>query len=345
MKIVIDDKIPFIKGEAERLGETVYLRGDSITAADVRHADALIVRTRTLCNRQLLEGSRVKFIATATIGYDHLDTDYLAQAGIAWANCPGCNATSVAQYVQNCLLLLEQADYISLSHTTVGIVGVGHVGTKVEQAVRALGCRVLLYDSPRQERGDHGFSSLEELCAQADVVTFHTPLTHSGAHATFHMADAAFFERLQRRPVFINSGRGEVVDEVALKAALATGTIRTAVIDTWEHEPQIDRELLQQVFIGTPHIAGYSADGKANGTRMALEAVARHFGKEADFEILPPSLPEGYAYYAERFSLDHPHAPYLRLYDPRRDSDALKQKPEDFERLRGNYPLRREDFS
>lgn len=345
MKIVIDDKIPYIKGEAERLGETVYLRGDSICAADVRHADVLIIRTRTRCNRQLLEGSSVRFIATATIGYDHLDTDYLAQAGIAWTNCPGCNAASVAQYIHSSLLLLDEAGHIQLPHTTVGIVGVGHVGSKVEQAVRALGCRVLLCDPPRQERGEQGFCSLADIAAQADVVTFHTPLTRSGCHATLHMADTDFFNRLQRRPVLINSGRGEVVDEVALKAALDSGQVRCAVIDTWEHEPNIDRGLLERVFLSTPHIAGYSADGKANGTRMALEAVARHFGLDLSFNIQAPMLPENYAYSMEHFSPRHPHAPYLRFYDPRRDSDALKKRPEDFERLRGDYPLRREFFS
>lgn len=345
MTIVVDDKIPFIKGQAERLGNVVYRPGARISAADVRHADALIVRTRTHCGRELLEGSKVRFVATATIGFDHIDTGYLAEAGIGWANCPGCNAASVAQYVQNSLLLLEQSGHLILSETTVGIVGVGHVGSKVAKAAKALGCRTLLCDPPRQERGDGGLVPLSAIEAEADVITLHVPLTHEGPHATFHMADAAFFSRLQRWPVLINSSRGEVADTGALKTALADGRIRTAVIDTWENEPDIDRELLRQVFLGTPHIAGYSADGKANGTRMALEAVARHFGADVQFEVAPPRFPEGYAYYPEAFSINHPHAPYLRLYDPRRDSEALKQAPEQFEQLRENYPLRREFFS
>ncbi len=342
MRIVIDDKIPFIRGEAERLGETFYLPGAEIKPENVKDADALIIRTRTRCDRNLLEGSRVQFIATATIGFDHLDTDYLAAAGIRWTNCPGCNATSVAQYVRNALLLLRQDGFFDWQSTTVGIVGVGHVGTAVANALRPYGCRLLLCDPPRQERGENGFAPLAQLEAEADIITFHTPLTRSGKHATFHMADAAFFRRLQRRPVIINSGRGEVVETEALKQALAAQTIRTAVIDTWENEPDIDLDLLRAVYLGTPHIAGYSADGKANGTRMSLEAVAARFGLPLTFDIRPPRMPVGTAYSAAALADTSADAPLLRLYDPRTDSDALRRHPEDFARLRGDYPLRRE---
>ncbi len=342
MRIVIDDKIPFIRGEAERLGETIYLPGAAIKPEDVKDADVLIVRTRTRCDRNLLEGSRVQFIATATIGFDHLDTDFLDTAGIRWTNCPGCNATSVAQYVRNALLLLRKDGFIDLQRATVGIVGVGHVGTAVANALRPYGCRLLLCDPPRQERGENGFVSLAQIEAEADVITFHTPLTHYGTHATFHLADDAFFRRLQRRPVIINSGRGEVVETEALKQALASGSVRTAVVDTWENEPDIDCDLLRAVYLGTPHIAGYSADGKANGTRMSLEAVAKHFGLPLTFDIRPPQMPMGTAYSAAALADTSADAPLLRLYDPRTDSEALRSRPEDFERLRGNYPLRRE---
>lgn len=342
MRIIIDDKIPFIREAAAQLGEAVYLSGSAISAEDVREADALIVRTRTRCDEDLLQGSRVQMVATATIGYDHIDTAYLQRAGIAWTNCPGCNADSVAQYVQSALVLLEDAGHIRLGDVTVGIVGVGHVGGSVERMLRRMGCRILRYDPPRQERGEEGFVGLEEILAHADVITLHTPLTRQGAHATYHMVDSAFFDALHCRPVLINAARGEVVDEAALKSALKTKKIRAAVIDTWEHEPCIDRELLSQVFLGTPHIAGYSADGKANGTRMALQAVARHFGAQFTAPVVPPALPQDYAYYPERYCPHHPYAELLRHYDPRRDSDALKENPEDFERLRGDYPLRRE---
>ena len=336
MKIVIDDRIPYIRGAAERLGRAVYLPGAAIGPDDVRDADALIVRTRTRCDRRLLEGSRVQFVATATIGFDHLDTAWLARAGIAWANCPGCNAASVAQYVESSLILLRRAGLLPAAGGVVGVVGVGHVGTKVAAAARALGFDVLPCDPPRHEREGGTFYALDQLAERADVVTFHTPLTFDGPHPTFHLADEAFFARLRHRPVVMNSGRGEAVDTQALLAALDDGRVRAAVIDTWENEPHIDRRLLDRAFIATPHVAGYSADGKATGTRMALEAVARHFGLPDRFDIRPPRLPEGLVPAAD--PLDRK----LQLYNPLDDTRRLKAAPESFEQLRGNYPLRRE---
>lgn len=339
LRLVVDNKIPYIQGQAERLGSVRYIDGAAISANDVRDADALIIRTRTHCNRALLEGSSVQFVATATIGYDHIDTTFMSEAGIAWTNCPGCNASSVAQYVSNAMLLLQAAGHLSAG-CTVGIVGVGHVGRSVDAALRRMGYRTLLCDPPRAAaEGSDGFVPLNVICQEADVVTFHTPLTHSGAHATYHMADDAFFASVDRSPVIINSSRGEVVCTEALRAALANKRVRAAVIDTWENEPNIDRTLLQEAFIATPHIAGYSADGKACGTRMALEAVARHFGRTAHFEVEAPTLPPDFAYYAEEPV--EPNSP-LRLYHPSRDSNALKAEPEKFEFLRGHYPLRRE---
>ena len=336
MKLVIDDKIPYIRGAAEQLGDTRYLPGAAIGPADVADADALIVRTRTRCDRRLLEGSRVRFIATATIGYDHLDTAWLEAAGIGWANCPGCNAGSVAQYVESSLILLRRAGLLPARGGVLGVVGVGHVGSKVAAVGRRMGFEVLPCDPPRQEREGGRFWSLEELAERADAITFHTPLTCDGPHATFHLADASFFSRLARRPVVMNSGRGEAVDTAALLAALREGRVRAAVVDTWENEPDIDRELLRRAFIATPHVAGYSADGKATGTRMALEAVARHFGLPAAFDIRPPRLPEGLV------PASDPEDRKLQLYNPLDDTRRLKAAPECFEQLRGNYPLRRE---
>lgn len=359
MKLVIDDKIPFIRGFAERLGDAVYLPGAKISAADVRDADALIIRTRTRCDRALLEGSRVQFIATATIGFDHIDTAYLKEAGIAWTNCPGCNAPSVAQYIESCLLLLEQAGKVRIAPTTtLGIVGVGHVGACVAAMAQRLGLRVLLCDPPRLAghggvttgeaaacgtRDEDCSATLDDLCREADILTFHTPLTRSGACPTFHLADSRFFATLRRRPVLFNAARGEVVDTAALLEAIAAKQVGDVVIDTWEHEPNISRQLLAAAFIATPHIAGYSADGKATGTRMALTAVARHFHLPDDFSaVAAPAVSASFRYYPEAAA--EPLDPRLALYDPRRDSDALRARPEDFERLRGNYPLRREHF-
>lgn len=360
MKLVIDDKIPYIKGKAERLGETVYLPGSAITASDVREADALIVRTRTRCDETLLRDSRVRFVATATIGHDHIDTAYLAAHGIGWANCPGCNATSVAQYV-GCALLSLYGDLPAPAGNglTAGIVGVGHVGREVAAVLRRLGFRTLLCDPPRAEsEGPEGFVPLSAIEQEADVVTFHTPLTRTGRHATFHMADAAFFARLRRRPALINAARGEVVDTGALTAAMGAGQVGPVIIDTWEAEPHIHRPLLEKAYLATPHIAGYSADGKAAGTRMALEAVARHFGLPSSFDVQPPAWPADYrGYSADRMPFGRGGAQaagrfrnltlreqWLYAYDPHVDSRALKADPDAFERLRGNYPLRREPW-
>ena len=336
LKLVVDNKIPYLHGQAEKLGTVHYLPGVAITAADVREADVLIVRTRTRCDRALLEGSSVKFVATATIGFDHLDTDYLNKAGIGWANCPGCNAASVGQYVSASLIRLARAGFVRLDQCRVGIVGVGHVGTAVDKAVRTLGCTTLLCDPPRAEV-EHlpDFVPMDTIYREADVITFHTPLTREGRWATLHLAD---FSRMVRRPVVINAARGEVVDNGAWLQALQDGKVSAAVVDTWENEPRISPSLLERAFIATPHIAGYSADGKATGSRMALEAVARYFHRDVTFDIQPPALP------ASLVPADDPLDRALQLYDPLTDTAALKAHPERFEWLRANYPLRREYF-
>ena len=346
MKIVVDDKIPYIQPALHQLAEEVVAKaGCAITSDDVRDADILIVRTRTRCERALLSGSRVRLVVTATIGYDHLDTDYLRTAGIAWTNCPGCNATSVAQYVMNSLLVLQQQQDLDLSRATLGIIGVGHVGTAVLEAARRWGINnILLNDPPREAAGDaapEGFSwsSLERIQAEADILTLHTPLTTVTPCPTHHLVDDKFFNALRRKPVLINAARGGIVDESALLAAMDAGRIRTAIIDTWEGEPDVNRRLLERSFIATPHIAGYSADGKANATRMALTAVCRFLGREMTFDIQPPKLERQFD------STDDDITRALKLYNPLEDSQRLKEHPEQFESLRGHYPLRREQWT
>jgi len=330
MKIIIDDKIPYMQSALSGTAvEAVYLRGSDISAADVRDADALIVRTRTRCDARLLDGSSVRFIATATIGYDHLDTHYLEQAGIAWTNCPGCNASSVAQYVRSVLLLLSAEHGLSLPGAVLGVVGCGHVGSLVRRVGAELGMRVLVCD-PLVAAPD--FVGMPEIEQQADVITFHVPLTDTGRYATRHMADEAFFNRLCRKPFVINSSRGGVIDEKALHHALDSGKVSQAIIDTWENEPLIDLTLLNKVYIGTPHIAGYSADGKANATNMSVHAVCRYFGIPVPSPVSAPPLPASFVYTGNP----------LELYNPLDDSNRLKQNPAAFEQLRGDYPLRRE---
>lgn len=348
MKVLIDDKIPYIREAAARLFGTVsYAAGaDFRNSSALQDADALIIRTRTKCNQSLLEGTHVSYIATATIGYDHIDTTYLHQANIQWTNCPGCNASSVGQYVRNALYLICQKRGIRPSALTVGIVGWGHVGKQVDKALQAAGFRTLLNDPPLEEANMRApaFVSLATLARECDVITFHTPLTVDGLHPTHHLANEQFFQSLKRRPVIINAARGGVVDEHALLMAHGHGIVSDMIIDTWEGEPSINPDLLEQAYIATPHVAGYSADGKSNATRMALRAVCRHFNipitDENEFlrltaaPPLPPDIRPTGDVVADR----------LLLYNPLHDSARLKADPSAFELLRGNYPLRRENF-
>ena len=338
MKIIVDNKIPYIQKAIERIAdEVVYIPGKDFTPELVRDADALIIRTRTHCNRELLEGSQVKFIATATIGFDHIDTEYCRKAGITWANAPGCNSASVAQYIESVLALLKLVKGKELHKMCIGIVGVGNVGGKIIDVAQKQGMRVLLNDLPREEKeGNTNFCSLEQIARECDVITFHVPLYKDGKYKTFHLADEAFFRSLKRSPIIINTSRGEVIETAALLKALENGLISDAVIDVWENEPDINLSLLYKVFIGTPHIAGYSADGKANATRMSLDSLCRHFGIQADYHIAPPE-PENPIIIAST-----PTEAYLKMYDPRKDCEALRAHPELFEKLRGDYPLRRE---
>ncbi len=337
MKIIVDNKIPYIRESLEQIAdEAVYLPGNEFTPESIRGADALIVRTRTRCNRELLEESPVRFIATATIGFDHIDTEYCREKGIVWTNAPGCNAASVAQYIHSALLLLKLRKATDLRTSCIGIVGVGHVGSLVAETARKLGMRILLNDPPRQDNGEEGFDSLETLQKECDILTFHVPLHREGKYRTYHLADKNFFHSLGKQPVIINTSRGEVIQTEALCEALRDKKIREAVIDVWENEPAINRSLLQQVFIGTPHIAGYSADGKANATRMSLEALCRFFGIRREIRIVPPEphCPIIEATTEEEF--------FLQAYNPEEDCRRLREHPEHFEQLRGNYPLRRE---
>lgn len=339
MKIVVDDKIPYIREKLALLADdVVYLKGAEINTEDVKNADALIVRTRTRCDKQLLEGSKVQFVATATIGFDHIDTAYMSQAGIFWTNCPGCNAASVAQYLECSLLLLKQEKGLDFQEITIGIVGCGHVGSKVKVVAERLGMRVLVCDPPLEAKSQklkaNSYVSMDVIEREADIITFHVPLSREGQYATWHLADEAFFYRLSRVPYIINTSRGEVVDNVALLKALEVGRARDAILDVWEGEPNINIELLNSVFIGTPHIAGYSADGKVNADNMVIDALCQHFNLPHPGRILPPSLPADFKYTGSA----------LDLYNPLVDSEKLKNDPSKFEFLRNNYPLRRERY-
>ena len=337
-KIVIDDKIPYIKETISKLtNRAVYIPGNMIGNDDIRDADALIIRTRTHCDAQLLKGSNVKFVATATIGYDHIDTNFMEQAGIKWINCPGCNASSVAQYIDAVLTLIKTEKHIDIQKQTIGIVGCGHVGKKVVEVARRKGMNILICDPPRSDaEGEKGFVSMEQIAKEADIITFHVPLTKEGRYPTYHLANETLFDSLSKRPIIINSSRGAVVDNEALLYTINYNKVKDAVIDTWENEPNINKELLKRVWIGTPHIAGYSADGKTNADNMVISALCEFFSLPMQPAICPPEIPNA------DLCPKNEDERTLFFYNPIPESNKLKLEPEKFEWFRNNYPLRRE---
>ncbi len=349
MKVVVDDKIPFIRGVLEPFSEVIYASGAQIDSRLVRDADALLVRTRTICDETLLDGSNVRFIGSATIGYDHIDTEYCENHDIAWTNSPGCNSSSVMQYVVSALCFISGNSGFSLKNRTLGIVGVGNIGSKVEKAAKALGMHLLLRDPPRS-RVEPGFSSVpfERLLRESDIVTLHVPLNRYGKDKTYHLLDARSLGMMKRGAWLINSSRGEVVDTQSLKKAVFSGNLSGVVLDVWENEPDIDLELMEAALISTPHIAGYSLDGKANGTAYVVNSLARHFGLPLG-NWYPGNIPLPSSGRLEIPVVDALCEEAIKevvrsVYAIVGDSDRLKKAPSTFESLRGNYIVRR-DFS
>lgn len=347
LRIVVDRDIPFIHGVLDPHAEVTYLRGAEITPAALSSADALIVRTRTRCDESLLRGSAVRFIASATIGFDHIDTAYCAARGITWTNAPGCNASSVQQYVAAALLTLTERRALTLAGKTIGIVGVGNVGRRVDRLCRVLGMTTLLNDPPRaRAEGADGFVSLAEIIERSDIITLHVPLARDGEDRTFHLVDSALLAALRPDQFLINSSRGEVVESAALTDALRERRLAGCVLDVWEHEPDIDRQLLAAVDLATPHIAGYSADGKANGTAISVQAVSRHFGLGLDAwyprDIPAPPQPT-VTLAASAGTVQQQIAAAVRAtYDIVADDARLRADPASFERQRVEHPVRRE---
>ncbi len=348
MKIVADDKIPFLKGVFEPFADVEYLPGSAIERNHLMDADALIVRTRTKCNEQLLTGTKVKFIATATIGYDHIDTTWCQANGIAWTNAPGCNSGSVYQYIASVLVTLAAKHNFSLSDRTLGVIGVGNVGKKIVRLAEHLGMQVLLNDPPRaRKEGICGFISLDGILRDCDIITCHVPLITEGEDKTYHLIDEKFLCKVNKGTILINSSRGEVVDTTALRNHLVNPVrLSGAVLDVWENEPNIDLELLLKVDIATPHIAGYSADGKVNGTAMSVQAISRFFNLPLKMwvpeEIPVPEQSEVIVDCSGRSVQDIITEAVLFTYNVMEDNNRLRQSVETFEKQRGNYPLRRE---
>lgn len=342
LKIVADKAIPFLEGVFDPYADMTYLPGDKIGPEDVKDADVLMIRTRTKCNAALLEGSKVKFIATATIGTDHIDFPYCDSKGIVVRNAPGCNAGGVMEYVFSALYGLASRKSISLQGDTIGIIGVGHVGSLIERMGRALGFRILKCDPPRAEaEGSFGFCDLEYLLQNSQIVTLHVPLDET----TRGMANSEFFSLMQPGAFFINAARGEVVCDDALKAAIPK--LGPVIIDTWNHEPDIDLDLMDKVAIATPHIAGYSYQGKQNGTAAAVRAVAHYFGITELYEFFPKTdLPENEAVKLDLKGLNQGEIASVLQYNYPifTDDFMLRLNPENFDKLRSEYNYRREVY-
>lgn len=342
MKIIIDKAVPFVEGILEPYAEVRYLDGLAIGKDDVSDADALIVRTRTKCNKDLLEGSRVKFIATATIGTDHIDLDYCKDKGIYVQNAAGCNAGGVMNYVLSAIYGSASRKRMRLEGCTVGIIGAGNVGSRVARALQILGFKVLLCDPPRAEReGPAQFCDLDFLLRNSDIVTLHVPLNQS----TRGMADARFFSKMKLGAIFVNTSRGEVVVEEDLLASVTK--LGSVIIDVWQHEPDVNKELVASVDIATPHIAGYSYQGKLLGSSMSVRSLARFFGIKELYDFFPQ--PDNEQIDAVKLDLrgksEGQIASVIQYNYPIFTDDFIfRVDPERFEYLREHYRYRREFF-
>jgi len=380
MKIVADRNIPFVAKCFSSVGEVKVVEGRQITPEAVRDAEILLVRSVTKVGAELLSGSKVRFVGTATIGFDHIDVGFLRQNNIGFASAPGSNANSAAEYVIAALLEIGQRDDIDLEDKSIGIIGAGNVGGRAAKKASALGMKVYLNDPPLQryknshrehrehrvnKELDNALLRIEQLTGKAeflpieelfgcDFITLHTPLTFEGIDRTFHLADENFFKSLKERCVFINTSRGGVVDSGALKATIRAGKLRAVVLDVWENEPNIDMELLRMVDIGTPHIAGYSLDGKIAGMIMIYKAACKYFGLEATYDIedfLPePTVRQLRINPKSGTEQDVLAGAVQKVYDIRKDDARLRwilerpaeKRGEFFDSLRRNYPVRRE---
>jgi len=343
MKIVADNEIPYLRGLLEPVAEVVYLPGRSICNRDLIDADALLIRTRTKCNRELLEGTNIKFIGTASIGYDHIDANYCEVKNITWFNAPGSNSRAVSQYITSCILSLSEKHHFEPSQMKIGLIGVGQVGQKVERNARLLDMNVILNDPPRaRNEGEKNFKSLDTILEESDIISFHPTLEKEGPDKTYHLADSTFFSKLKKPIYLINTSRGSVIETSALKDAIRDGKVIDCAIDCWENEPVIDTELMEMCHIATPHIAGFSYDGKANATKTILEQLNNFF--DLNLPRLTPELPlpESPVLKIPRKCDNKITSALLHAYDPLIDTAALKANPDKFDSIRSNYIFRRE---
>jgi erythronate-4-phosphate dehydrogenase len=353
MKIIADENIPCVEQAFASLGDVSLVSGRGMQPEQLRDADILLVRSVTRVDAALLEGASVRFVGSATIGFDHVDRDYLQQQQIGFATAPGSNASSAAEYVVSVLMVLSEQQGFELAGKTVGIIGCGNVGSRVRRKLSALGMNCRVNDPPLQAGGGHDdFVSLNEVL-QADIVTVHVPLTKSGPHPTFHLVNEVFLDSLKPAAIFINTSRGAVADNRALDALLARRNELSVVLDVWEDEPAISASLLQQVDLGTPHIAGYSYDGKLRGTEMIYRAACDYFAQPVQWHAADELQRVSSTDMRSREAgsvLAVARAAVLGAYDVRQDDARLRatlslpaaERASAFDRLRKDYPVRRE---
>ncbi len=348
MRILVDENMPYSRQLFQQRGDVQLVSGRAIPHELLSRADALMVRSITQVDAQLLQGTPIRFVGTATAGTDHVDKAWLNQQGIRFVAAPGCNAIAVVEYVLSALLLMAERDGFQLQDKTVGIVGLGHVGSNLQSRLNAMGVCTLSCDPPRLERGDAGeFWPLDKLVREADILTFHTPLNKTGAHTSLHLVDAQLLAALPDNRILINSSRGAVVDNRALLQALEKGKKLRVVLDVWEPEPELLLPLLDRVDIGTPHIAGYSLEGKARGTVAVFEAFSQYMGQEQQVALSTLLPPAEFSYLRFKGPLDE--SKFKRLinlvYDVRSDDASLRRVAAtagEFDRLRRYYQQRRE---
>ena len=351
MKILADENIPLVRDAFAQLGEVITVSAHDIARQALEGVECLLVRSVTPVGREMLEGTPVRFVATSTIGFDHIDTAYLAEKGIGFSSAPGSNANSVSEYVMTAIACYAAKNNISLRGKSIGVIGVGNVGSRVVQKAKALGLELIPCDPPLAEATcSEEFRPFEE-ALDADFVTFHTPLTRDGRYPTYHLCNARNLEMIRAGAVLINTSRGAVVETNALKQALRSGRLSAAILDVWEGEPRVDTELLSMAFLATPHIAGHSYDGKVNGTRIIYEAACRFFGQEPNrtietgYGITPiddklrgkPFAERLWGIFRQAYDITNDNAAMRRMIDL-----PAEERGSYFTRLRKEYPVRLE---